>query len=75
MLIFFRNPSSPDELKPEKVEFTIRKFRASTKPIIYDEYQYDLITKVKVNLADIRGEINNDKYNIRIFENGKEVTC
>ena len=75
MLIFFRNPSSPDELKPEKVEFTIRKFRASTKPIIYDEYQYDLITKVKVNLADIRGEISNDKYYIRIYENGKEVTC
>lgn len=75
ILAYFRNPSSPDKLSPEQVEFQIKKSKPSSRAIFYEEFKYALETKIKLNLVDLRNEINNDRYYIRIYENGEEVTC
>lgn len=75
ILAYFRNPSSPENLTPEEVKFEIKKSKASTTAVFYEPFKYALETKIKLNLVDLRNEITNDRYYVRIYENGEEVTC
>ena len=74
-LVFMRNPTSADPLTPDQVTLEVKKLTPSTTATFYEPFQYNLETKVKVNLTDLYSEIHNNKYFIRVYENGQEVTC
>ena len=57
----------PDNIKNLKLYSYVRNEKTGNS-----EYQYELVTKAKINLTDKRDEITNDDYYIKIYENGKE---
>ncbi len=74
-VVFMRNPSSADALTPDQVTLEVKKMKPSTTATFYEKFEYSLETKVKVNLSDLYSEIYNDKYFIRVYEDGEEQTC
>ncbi len=65
------NMGQPD-ISADEVEFTIKKYKKGSEPT-YSNYKYSLDTKVRVDLVDIRSEITNRDYFIKVYENDVEV--
>lgn len=61
------------ELGPDDVNFEITKFKKSNDNPGFQKFEYTLDTKVSVDVTDVRGEITNQDYFIKVYENGNEV--
>lgn len=70
----FRYTENGKAVDPNEVEFSINKLTKINKSNIEPEpYIYDLETKVKVSVSDLREEITNRDYFIKVYENNVEV--
>lgn len=71
--IMFRNYDPNEVVDLEEVNFSLRRYSKLTDIASYQEFTYDLITKVRVNVVDLRSEITNRDYFIRVYEAGELV--
>lgn len=69
----FQYRSGAGTIEPDDIKnFKIYKY-INNNVSGYTPFTYDLVTKIKVNLADKRDEITNNDYFIKIYENGTKV--
>ena len=68
--VSFRRDVATETMSPDEVDFSIIKIEP-TNNAKYEDFKYNLETQIKVNLTDLRNEITNDDYYIRIYEGNK----
>ena len=66
--VMFRNLDPNEVVNLEEVNFRMRRFNRNDDLGQYEPFKYDLITKVRVNVVDLRSEITNRDYFIRVYE-------
>lgn len=67
-LFVFRHLDPNEVVDPNEVNFSMTKFNKNDDLGPYEDFKYDLITKVRVNVVDLRNEITNRDYFIRVYE-------
>lgn len=71
--IMLRHLDPNEIVDPNEVNFRMTRFNKNDDLGGYEEFKYDLITNVRVNVVDLRGEITNRDYFIRVYEGDKLV--
>lgn len=66
--LMFRNYNPDEVVDLDAVNFSMTRFEKNEVLGRYEDFQYDLITKVRVNVVDLRNEITNRDYFIRLYE-------
>lgn len=72
-MVMFRHEDPNEVVDPNEVNFTMTRFNRNDELGPYEDFKYDLITKVRVNVVDLRNEITNRDYFIRVYEEDKLV--
>ncbi len=73
VLIQFRHAEANTMMNPHEVQYNIRKMKELDYTVPYEKFQYSLVTRVKVNVIDLRKEITKNDYYIKVYEDGQEV--
>lgn len=71
--IMFKHVDPSEYVDPGEVNFRMTRWNRNDNLGSYEEFKYDLVTKVRVNLVDLRNEITNRDYFIRVFEGDELV--
>ena len=66
--IMFRHLDPNEVVDPNEVNFSMSRFNKNDDLGSFEKFKYDLITKVRVNVVDLRSEITNRDYFIRVYE-------
>lgn len=67
-MVMFRHLDPNEVVDPNEVNFRMTRFNRNDELGPYESFKYDLITKVRVNVVDLRNEITNRDYFIRVYE-------
>ncbi len=73
--VFFRKAQgneNPDLEEMKDMNFKVTKFKGELSSV-YEDFTYNLITKVKVSVQDLRYEITNHDYYIKIKDKNGEI--
>lgn len=70
----FRNANGNLPIDVSLIDCTVEELEENTTSVKYEQFSYDLYTRVKVNITDLRKEITNHRYFIKVYdENGTEI--
>ena len=71
MYVHFRKGDGSYPIDPEEISFSMAEYDIHTPKNGYKPFEYEFVTKIRVNLVDLRNEISNDTYYIRVCDENK----